>query len=140
MLVLGALVVMLATGVWLYCLVDIVVTSRAGCRHLPKPVWLAIVALTFAVGAAAWLLLGRPAGGAGTAGGTGTAGTAGPPWRLLRRSGSVLQQGNQGRRTALARSRHPAGRARPIGPDDDPEFLRELDYLIRGGYDTDNGL
>jgi hypothetical protein len=52
----------------------------------------------------------------------------------------VSQQGNQDQRAALARSRHPAGRARPIGPDDDPGFLRELDHLIRGGHDTDNGL
>jgi Phospholipase_D-nuclease N-terminal len=139
MLVLGALVAMLATGVWLYCLVDILVTSRAGCRHLPKPVWLAVVVLTFVAGATAWLLLGRPAGGDAAAG-VGTAGTAAGPRRQLRRSGGVLQQGDQGQRTALARSRHPAGRGRPIGPDDDPEFLRELDYLIRGGYDTDNGL
>jgi hypothetical protein len=123
MLVLGAFVAMLATGVWLYCLVDILVTSRADCRHLPKLAWLAVVALTFAAGAAAWLLLGRPRAGA--------AGTAGAAHALRRRS--------QGQRTALARSRHPAGRARSIGPDDDPEFLRELDHLIRGGYDTDNG-
>ncbi len=59
MLLLGALVALLAAGVWLCCLVDILLTSRSGCRHLPKPVWLAIVALTFVVGAIAWLLLGR---------------------------------------------------------------------------------
>jgi Phospholipase_D-nuclease N-terminal len=114
MLVLGALVAMVATGVWLYCLVDILVTSKAGCRYLPKMVWLAVVALTFAAGAAAWLLLGRPV--TASAGATGAA-TA-----------------------ARARSRHPAGRAWAIGPDDDPEFLRELDHLIRGGYDTGNEL
>ena len=132
MLVLGTLVAMLATGVWLYCLVDILVTSRAGCRHLRRPVWLAIVALTFVAGATAWLLLGRPVGRA----------TAAPQRsrRLRRPYDSPPQRGGQGQRTALARSRHPAGRARAIGPDDDPEFLRELDHLIRGGYDTGNEL
>jgi Phospholipase_D-nuclease N-terminal len=134
--VLGALVAMLATGAWLYCLVDILVTSRAGCRHLPKLLWLATVALTFVVGAIAWLVFGRPVGGAA---GAGTAGAAAAPRRPARRSGGVPRRGNQAERTALARSRHPAGRGRAVGPDDDPEFLRQLDYLIRGGYDTDNG-
>jgi hypothetical protein len=131
MLVLGALVAMLATGVWLYCLVDILVTSRAGCRHVRRPVWLAIVALTFVVGATAWLVFGRPVEGATAA-----------PRRTRRLSGpydSPPQRGSHGQRAALARSRHPAGRARAIGPDDDPEFLRALDHLIRGGHDKDNG-
>ncbi len=139
MLVLGALVAMLATGVWLYCLVDILVTSRAGCRYLPKPVWLAVVALTFTVGAIAWLLFGR----AWDEKGAGAAGAPAMPRRSPRRSGRYdgpPPRGSAGQQTALARSRHPAGRARAIGPDDDPEFLRELDHLIRGGYDTDNEL
>ena len=37
-----------------------------------------------------------------------------------------------------ARSRHPAGRARPLGPDDDPAFLRHLDDLIHGSRDIGN--
>lgn len=125
MLALGALFAVLSTGVWLYCLVDIVLTPRAGCRHLPKLAWLAITALTFGVGAAAWLLLGRP--------------FTMPPHRLR----SIRQRSARRRRQAdpratLARSRHPAGRSRVAGPDDDPEFLRLLDHVIRGGYDPGN--
>jgi hypothetical protein len=37
-----------------------------------------------------------------------------------------------------AKSRHPAGRARPQGPDDDPAFLRHLEDLIRGNQDIGN--
>jgi len=40
-------------------------------------------------------------------------------------------------------ARHPAGRARngdasigPKGPDDDPDFLRALDRVIRGSYEA----
>jgi Phospholipase_D-nuclease N-terminal len=128
MLLLGALFALLATGVWLYCLVDIVLTSRSGCRHLPKPAWLAVVTVTYVAGAGAWLLLGRPGAG---------------PSRLAesppRRPGRP-RTGHANPRTALARSRHPAGRARPIGPDDDPAFLLELDHLIRGGRDAGNDL
>ncbi|HKB29223.1 MAG TPA: PLDc N-terminal domain-containing protein [Streptosporangiaceae bacterium] len=153
MLALGALFAMVAIGVWLYCLMDIVLTSRTACRHLPKPVWLAIVAVTFLAGSVAWLLLGRPV-------------TAMPRWSPRRRNPfrSPSHRGSRSRRstpshrgsrsrrsspwhrasaderTALARSRHPAGRARAIGPDDDPEFLRALDHMIRGGYDTGNDL
>ncbi|SRR6266446_7469124 len=141
MLALGALFAMVAIGVWLYCLMDIVLTSRTACRHLPKPVWLAIVAVTFLAGSVAWLLLGRPV-------------TAMPRWSPRRRNpfrspshrgsrsrrGSPSHRASADERTALARSRHPAGRARAIGPDDDPEFLRALDHMIRGGYDTGNDL
>ena len=131
MLVLGALVAMLAIGVWLYCLVDILLTSRSGCRHLPKPVWLAIVALTFVVGAAAWLLLGRAVRGSAT--------VSRPP-RYRGDADRTFHQGRADQRTALARSRHPAGRGRPVGPDDDPEFLRALDHLIRGHRDPGHDL
>lgn len=124
MLLMGALCALLAVGVWLYCVVDILVTSRSGCRRLPKAAWLWAVALTFVVGAAAWLLLGRPVGR--------------PPQRR-RRPHSLARLRSRPEhdpRAALARNRHPAGRARPIGPDDDPAFLLRLDRVIRGGRDT----
>jgi len=126
MFLLGALCVLLAAGVWLCCLVHVLLTPGSGCRHLPKPAWLAVVALTLLVGAIAWLLLGRPLAG---------------PTRFteplpLRRN-SFRPDGSHP--AALARSRHPAGRrARPIGPDDDPGFLLALDRLIRGGHDAGN--
>ena len=127
MLLMGALCALLAAGVWLCCLVHVLLTPGSGCRHLPKPAWLAVVAMTFVVGAIAWLLLGRP--------------LAGPARFIeplpLRRDPF---RGVGAYPAALARSRHPAGRARPIGPDDDPGFLLALDRLIRGGHDTGNDL
>jgi hypothetical protein len=122
MLLLGALFALLAIGVWLYCVVDILITPGAGCRYLPKAAWLAIVTLTFGVGAIAWLLLGRPLS---------------MPQRRAWRA-DVPRQDRAFRRAERARARHPAGRARTVGPDDDPEFLSQLDRMIRGGYDTGN--
>jgi hypothetical protein len=129
MLLVAALSGLLAIGVWLYCLADILLTPRQGCRMLPKRAWLAIAGLTFLAGAGAWVAFGRPV-------------------RLVqqrprRRSGRrplAISDGSADRdpRAALARSRHPAGRARPVGPDDDPEFLHQLDQMIRGGYDAGN--
>jgi len=123
MLVLGAIFALLVTGVWLYCLVDILVTPAAGCRYLPKPAWLAIVALTFGIGAAAWMCIGRPLS---------------MPQRQSWRPRDSSRWYPPDHRTALAKTRHPAGRARtsattvPAGPDDDPEFLSALDRAIRG--------
>ena len=122
MLLLGALFALLAIGVWLYCVVDILITPGAGCRYLPKPAWLAIVTLAFGAGAIAWLLLGRP--------------FSMPQRRTWQARGP--RPSREQRRAARARTRHPAGRARAVGPDDDPEFLSQLDQMIRGGYDAGN--
>jgi hypothetical protein len=86
---------------WLYCLLDVITTDESRVRHLPKIIWLLIVLLLFEVGAALWLIAGRPRGEA-----------AGPSPNGSR-----------------ARQRGPIGsRARrvPLPPDDDPEFLADL--------------
>jgi hypothetical protein len=130
MLVLGAFVAMLTIGVWLYGLIEVFLTSGSDCRYLPKSAWLAIVALTFVFGAIAWLFLGRSP-------------TVSPQWSRRRPDPSLdhFRRGRTDLRAAAqARGRHPAGRARPNGPDDDPDFLRKLDYLIRDGHDTGNEL
>jgi Phospholipase_D-nuclease N-terminal len=131
MLLLGALFALLAIGVWLYCVVDILVTPGAGCRYLPKAAWLAIVTLAFGVGAIAWLLLGRPLSMPQR-----RAWRADRAWQAERAGGA--RQDRAFRRAERARARHPAGRARTVGPDDDPEFLSQLDRMIRGRYDTGN--
>ena len=61
MLLLGALFVLLVAGFWLYCLVDVALAPGSECRGLPKAAWIAIVAGTFAVGAAVWLGFRDPA-------------------------------------------------------------------------------
>ena len=61
MLLLGALFVLMVAGFWLYCLVDVALTPGSECRGLPKAAWIAIVAGTFAVGAAVWLGFRDPA-------------------------------------------------------------------------------
>lgn len=50
---------------WLFCIIDVILTPADEARHLPKLLWLAIVVLLGVIGAAIWLLVGRPwAGGA----------------------------------------------------------------------------
>jgi phospholipase D-like protein len=116
MLVLAAVLVLVALGIWLYCLFEVLSTNEGDIRHLPKFVWFLIVLLGADLGALAWLLFGRPRGFV-------TADVAGwPPDFLLSRDGS---------RKAAERP-EPA----PMGPDDDPEFLQRLDRRLRGDDDA----
>lgn len=107
----GGILFLIALAVWLYCVLDAITADREQVRGLPKGVWIAIVLLTFEVGAIAWLVWGRPRGG----------GTRARP-RL----------GSSGRTAWPTRPGSPPrsgsfGRAGPPAPDDDPEFLARLD-------------
>lgn len=57
----GGLLGLLMLGFWLWALYDVITTPDGAARHLPKLAWVFVIALLWVVGAAAWLLLGRPA-------------------------------------------------------------------------------
>jgi hypothetical protein len=95
------LLVLVALGVWLFCLFDVLTTDEADVRGLPKFGWFLIVLLGLWVGAALWAALGRPRPAPADIRTWPGAETPPPP--------------------DLAR-----------GPDDDPEFLRNLDRRIHG--------
>jgi hypothetical protein len=76
-----------AFGVWIFCIIDVVTQPEQGIRTFPKLVWLLVVVLLMDIGSIAWLVAGRPWG-----------------------------------RAAQPRPTHGARSA----PDDDPEFLAEL--------------
>jgi hypothetical protein len=114
-----------------YTVLDIARTPRKDIRMLSKVIWIVLVLLFFLLGSVMWFLFGRPRS-------------------VLRRGlgGFRLEQQQQD-----ARRQHPAygGRFdalatrsegiaaffgahdndRPRGPDDDPEFLRELSERLR---------
>src|SRR5689334_7865689 len=58
MLALAAVLVLVALGIWLYCLFEVLSTDEGHTRHLPKFAWFLIVLLGFELGAVAWLLFG----------------------------------------------------------------------------------
>jgi hypothetical protein len=141
MLLSGALFALFTMGFWLYCLTDAVLTPAPECRGLPKPAWIAVIAVTFIGGAIAWLILRSPVRGSAAA----------PPRPVPEPvppleanasddDGYLLSELWTDADDALAR--HPAGRARgtdtarttPKGPDDDLDFLRALDRVIRGNF------
>jgi hypothetical protein len=129
MLLSGALFALFMMGFWLYCLTDAILTPASAFRGLPKPAWIAVIALTFIGGAVAWLIVREP--------------LSSPASPLASAPHPDDPGGRYFRRERWtdaddAVARHPAGRARtsasmmPAGPDDNPEFLRALDRAIRG--------
>ena len=114
----GVLFVLFLAGCWLYCLTDAALTPTSAFPGLRKQVWIAIISVTFILGAVAWVIARYRS-------------------RSTRAVDSFL--------AAEARARHPASRSRladpsfralPVGPDDDPEFLLSLDRFISGPSDS----
>jgi len=138
MLLVGVLFGLVTIGFVVPCLIDVAVTPAWDMRSLTKPAWVLLVVFFSAFGAAAWLAVGRPDRRRRTL--------------PLPRLQGVPPFGQQ-----EALRRHPAGRAmdpgtdpwpgsavraggisnRPLGPDDDQEFLDELARRIRHARETD---
>ncbi len=47
-------------GIWIFGIIDALVTDKASVRNLPKWAWVALVVLFPPIGALAWFLWGRP--------------------------------------------------------------------------------
>ncbi len=102
------LLLFLGTALWVWSAVDCFFTEPARVRSLQKTWWVLIVLLFWAFGALAWIGFGRPKKAPATVPRVNRAATNGPDRR----------------------------RARPVAPDDDPEFLLRLrDELKRNKPD-----
>lgn len=112
MLVLAAVLILVTLGIWLFGLFEVLSTDVGETRYLPKFGWFLVVLLGFVLGAIVWLTLGRRRGFVPAEAGSW------PPMSLPARGGddpgTVDEQEG------------------PLGPDDDPEFLRLLDRRLRG--------
>jgi hypothetical protein len=89
-------------ALWVFCLIDVITSSDADIRNLPKMAWLFIVLILPDIGSIAWLVAGRN-------------------WQG--RTGSY-------RSHTVAAKAYPEydrpGRAVPASPDDDDAFLRQV--------------
>jgi hypothetical protein len=92
---------LLEIGLLVYCLIDCIQTDASVIRNLPKLLWVVLIVLIPLVGGVAWLVAGRP-----------QRGPAG--------SGRPTRPPARGGRPGFERP--PA----PLGPDDDPDFLRQM--------------
>jgi hypothetical protein len=135
MLLSGALFALFMTGFWLYCLTDAILTPAAECRGLPKAAWVVIITVTFIGGAIAWLIVRQPVHSSSP-----LPLTPPSPWDPESPDDKDSFRIERWTDADDAVARHPAGRARgtgsarttPKGPDDDLDFLRALDRVIRG--------
>ena len=137
MLLSGVLFVLFLAGCWLYCLTDAALTPAEEFLGWGKRTWVVVIAVTLIAGAIAWLISRR----------NWRAGA----WPTTVNHLMIIDRGNpnvvwyspwttEGAADA-AQARHPAGRTMrpgrsdwvaPRGPDDDPEFLRQLAERIQG--------
>jgi hypothetical protein len=96
----GALGV-IALGVWIFCIIDVITTPQEQVRNLPKLMWLLIVVLLVDVGSIAWLFAGRP-------------------WSAKSPAGRAAAPRDRGWGPATRSA------ARASNPDDDEDFLATL--------------
>ncbi|MCW2527590.1 MAG: hypothetical protein JWM76_2450 [Pseudonocardiales bacterium] len=97
-------VLLVGITLWLWALFDCVTTPREQVAFLPKPIWIAVIVLLTWLGAIAWFWFGRSRAGARP-----------PAWRSLQPTPRAARSPRPGRPSRA-----------PIGPDDDPDFLRKL--------------
>ncbi|HJQ02829.1 MAG TPA: PLDc N-terminal domain-containing protein [Jatrophihabitans sp.] len=121
---LGGLFFLVSLVFWLWALFDSLTSDASRVRNLPKLLWVAVVLLLFEVGGLAWVIFGRPRAGQPD---RNAAGGRSNPF------GGRGEFGNLGRRgPGTIGSGWPVpprkgGQNRPpVGPDDDPDFLRGL--------------
>ena len=84
-------------GLIVYCLIDAIQTPDPEVRNLPKMVWILLILFVPYIGPIVWLVAGRPQRGSARQ----------VPWPST--AGFPEHE-----------------RPRVLGPDDDPEFLREM--------------
>ncbi|AIY01954.1 hypothetical protein ART_2355 [Arthrobacter sp. PAMC 25486] len=100
--------VALGIVIFVYGLIDCLRSETNDVRSIPKSAWILVIVLLNVIGVALWFLFGRPqyaASGAGSSVGQRTGGPSSGP-----------------NRTAA-----PGSYARSTAPDDDPQFLRNLE-------------
>src|ERR1035441_2292695 len=138
MLLIGLLFALFTVGFVVPCLIDVARTPHFAIRTLNKRTWMLLIVSLSVVGGVAWLLAGRPS----------------RSWQAPPVHGHPASP--RGLRQQEAYRRPPAGRTgehdldaivayaarpgsrRPLGPDDDPEFLQELARRIRGEREGEN--
>ncbi len=155
MLLSGVLFVLFLAGCWLYCLTDAAITPAEAFPGWRKRTWIVVIAVTPIAGAIAWMIARRNWRSHQWSSADAT------NLIIIDRNGANVlwyprpptaptdpTDPNESAADA-ALSRHPAGRSRPDGrgrggardrigrtiprgPDDDPEFLRQLAQRIHG--------
>jgi hypothetical protein len=105
LLKLGGLFFLISVLFWLWSIFDCLTSDTKRVRNLPRWAWVALILVFLEFGALAWVIFGRPRAGQAAARGS-------------------LRKPKPGDRMPGHGSTPRA--SRPVGPDDDPEFLRNI--------------
>ena len=142
MLLSGVLFVLFLAGCWLYCLTDAALTPAEEFPGWRKRTWLVVIAVTLIAGAVAWLIARRNFRPEDQWPSSAThliiVDHDNPnviwlsPWTPSPADAAAAQDRHPSRRSARRLDDPDSGWVRPLGPDDDPEFLRELAERIHG--------
>jgi hypothetical protein len=125
----GLLLYVVFYAVLVWVIVDIARTPRADVRVLSKPIWIVLTLLLYPIGGVLWFLFGRPRSSA-VGRRRGLAARSDHPAYGGRRID--LPSARSGAGPGLFRPRGGTGQpAGPRGPEDDPEFLRDLAERLR---------
>ena len=98
--------VTLGVVLFVYGLIDCLRSEPSDVRSIPKPAWVLVIVLLNVIGVALWFLFGRP-----------QYAPAGP--------GSAQRSGGQA--PSQRGGSASGGYSRSVAPDDNPEFLRNLE-------------
>jgi hypothetical protein len=99
---LEALVGVVLFAVWMYALVDVLITPEGAVRQLPKIGWFIVVLVFSVLGALAWFVMGRP------------------------EARGARAHGRYEREAASYPEYDRPGRAAAVDPAKDEEFLRQV--------------
>lgn len=113
MLYAGGLLGAVLLLVWLFCIIDVIMTPADEARYLPKLLWLGIVVLLSDLGSVLWLLVGRPW-------------PNGSPLERLLGTGGPRRSGAYERATPDFPEYDRPGRFAANNPDDDDAFLAQV--------------
>ncbi|MGD0698863.1 MAG: hypothetical protein ABSA02_03160 [Trebonia sp.] len=119
MLLSGVLFVLFLAGCWLYCLTDAALTPAEAFPGWRKRTWIAVIALTLIAGAIAWLIARRN-------------------WRSHQWSAAdtanlmIIDRSGANVLWYPYAPAEPGEPTIPRGPDDDPQFIRQLAQRIHG--------
>ncbi len=122
-----AVIILFSVGFVLPCMLDITMTPDSEFTTFGKGTWLVIAGAFWVFGGIAWLVVGRPRRLSFHRSNPYARGGFGPAEALLRHPAAQAAGG-------YAEFSGPAGFAvttRPLGPDDDEDFLVELGRRIR---------
>ena len=93
----------LGVVIFVYGLIDCLRSQPSDVRSIPKPAWVLVIVLLNVIGVGLWFLFGRPQYA---------------PEDVSQRSGGPVPGPSRP---------SPSGYSRSVAPDDDPQFLRNLE-------------